>query len=1063
MVIGVQDLSCKHGGKLNSTLLPEPILVGRERELEALKRYLESASDGKGATVFISGEAGTGKTRLVNEFLRFAKQERDIITLTGWCLYNAGVPYFPFIEAFTNYFSILDSKDSDLELDLNSWLKGPSRIKISGKYGYLSPQALKDQTFEAINRVVSSMSANKPLVIFIDDVHWADSASLALLHYISRSIAAQKVLVLVTYRSEELTVNGEGHPHPLTEGLHLMGRENLFKELKLENLKPNDVLTLAESMVGGLVDPEFACKLAGESQGNPLFIVESLKMLAENGALVEENERWNISADKIGIPKKVKDIILRRAGSLRPDQRKLLDVASVIGSKFDPELLAKVCSQTSLQALEALNGISRSSSLLVCEENAYQFDHAKTRDAIYEEIPLPLRKAYHRWVAEKLEAIGNDQKASEADLAYHYTQAGDEDKAVKHALAAGQDALAKWSNQQAIEHFSYALKNISNDVEERRIALEGLGDAYAANCMYAEAIKTFDQLAASESGRVRLRAIRKAMDAAFLKGDKPDLLLECAKKAEELAAYDRLEMARVLDNRGRAFNWAGRGDVRLDVADYEAALKVFEEENSIVDIAEALGRSGEAAISLEDLREKAIGELLRSRAIFGELGDMRKEIEATLRLGYGFECLRFSAEVRRELAKVLAVGEKLGVFVELARANGILSLLCENEGKLAEALSLILKALEYCNKTDAKYIEGLDLAALTRIYSMLGDLERAYEYCNRMKKLPPGVLSGAMAGKFILLSEGVYFAARGCLKESNQTFEKLDKLGWEWLDTAYVWALEKQGRFEEAKIQRNKIRELLRQTEEQFAHAKVQLCVITPRKIVVRKEFEMRLDTVNVARNSGSLVKVDGILPSDVRVVSLPSFCSLQNNSIELNKTKIGPFEVKSLKLKMAFMKDGAYDLRPSLSYLTDEGEIGTSEAKPIAVTVQNIAAEDKLQSVAQAMRQELKFESPAAEKAFDFLVSAFREDYLKRRLPEEKSGWRTMIEIVKASGITMNSMYGRSGRGGKARLELGRLRLVESRFFHGERGRGGSVLKLRIRREGVTVKQRFDQQRDRE
>ena len=197
-----------------------------------------------------------------------------------------------------------------------------------------------------------SISAKKPLILFIDDLQWADSASLSLLHYISRSISAARVLVLATYRSEELSPDAEGRPHPLLETLRLMRREGLFTEITLPHLDQADVAALAEKMVGGSLHSELADRLAEESGGNPLFVVESLRMLSEHGSLVQDSGRWRLSIDEVGIPTKIKDIILRRVGMLKPNQRRILDLASVIGEKFDVELLGAVLGQDSLKCLK---------------------------------------------------------------------------------------------------------------------------------------------------------------------------------------------------------------------------------------------------------------------------------------------------------------------------------------------------------------------------------------------------------------------------------------------------------------------------------------------------------------------------------------------------------------------------------------------------------------------------------------------------------------------------------------------------------------------------------------
>ncbi|MFH0817508.1 MAG: BREX system ATP-binding domain-containing protein, partial [Candidatus Micrarchaeota archaeon] len=650
--------------------MAEPVLVGRERELEELQHHLDLAAQGRGTAVFVSGEAGSGKTRLVNEFLGSSKQKREINELSGWCLSNSGVPYFPFIEAFNAYFSGFGKKndsDSDLqtslekeELGLKSWLMGPGKSEKSRDFENLSPQAWKDSTFAAVTKALFSISAKKPTILFIDDVHWADSASLALLHYISRFIASQRVLVLATFRSEDLNPDNEGRPHPLVEALRLMGRENLFKEVKLPSLNPPDVSLLAENMVGGRVQSELAEKLADESQGNPLFIVESLKMLSEKGSLVQENNRWRISTGEIGIPTKIKDIILRRVGALKPDQRKILDLASVIGSKFDPELLGSVLGRDSLEVLETLNAIEKSTSLVVCEGNSYRFDHAKIRDALYEEISPPLKKAYHGRVAERLESSSKgSEKLPVGDLAFHYAQAGNKEKAVTYALAAGEDALKIYSGVEAIKHFRYVLDVTNDDMkytDERTIALEGLGDGLFARGRCGEALKVFEQLSSSTSSTsVKSRALRKAIDAAFFRGDY-SRMLEFANRVVEDPQLSRLERARVRFFKAKTEAWGGK--FKGNLKDMEESLRVFEGEYSLSDMHDALLEITTTYISNDQL-EKAIASGLRARALseYSKSAGDTASVASWLSLTYFL--VKLEDEGLQSLAESFKISEKI--------------------------------------------------------------------------------------------------------------------------------------------------------------------------------------------------------------------------------------------------------------------------------------------------------------------------------------------------------------------------------------------------------------------
>ena len=165
---------------MKSEFLADPVLVGRISELEELQHHLDLAVQGKGGTVFVSGEAGSGKTRLVKEFLGSSKQKREINGLSGWCLSNSGVPYFPFIEAFNAYFlgfgkksnsdSVLQVSLEKEELGLKSWLMGPGKTEKMRDFENLSPQAWKDSTFAAVTKTLLSVSAKKPTILFIDDL-----------------------------------------------------------------------------------------------------------------------------------------------------------------------------------------------------------------------------------------------------------------------------------------------------------------------------------------------------------------------------------------------------------------------------------------------------------------------------------------------------------------------------------------------------------------------------------------------------------------------------------------------------------------------------------------------------------------------------------------------------------------------------------------------------------------------------------------------------------------------------------------------------------------------------
>ena len=958
---------------MTAIVLAEPILVGRESELEQLTRYLDSVFMGKGTTVFVSGEAGTGKTRLVREFLELAKK-REVNVLSGWCLSDIAVPYFPFMEAFNSYFSSKSGERSsgkedpqaqsemgeDEEAEIKAWLRTPKQAGKSERLQNLTPQAWQDLAVAAVRKALLSISLRKPTILFIDDLQWADTASLSLLHYISRSISSARVLVLATYRSEELHFDAEGRPHPLLETMRLMRRDYLLREIRLPNLDQANVASLAEKMVGGSLHPELIGNLAEESQGNPLFVVESLRMLSERGSLVQDGGRWRLSIDEVGIPVRIKDIILRRVGMLKPDQRRILDLASVIGDKFDAELLGVVLGQDSLEVLEILNNVGQSSSLVYCEGSHYEFGHSKSRETIYEQISPPLKRGYHARIAEKIEARSEGTKDLPVnDLAYHYAQAGNKEKAVEYALAAGEDALSRFSNAEAAKHFSHVLATVSDAAEysgEKTVALEGLGDALKASNRFAEALKTFEELSIiAESGAVKLRALRNAHFCSYWLGDRAHCH-ELATRAEKYAKYDRLEYARLRLYRGFVSGIEGRS--KEAVEDEEWALRVFEEEYSLRDVAAALAEIVFSPRRWGVLTKVELSAALRSVSLYEDLGDLRGQVLAYHRLGGIFSRAGpiFFQEAKNAVDESLRIGEQVGEYNFMALSLWSRGLALERRGARA-ALAVSLKAMEYAKKTSAYYTQYLCCCSLVRQYALLGEIENAEEAAKKAEKL---LDEAGKAGYNFAAAEAEVFG-RSCmtyiLEAKGQWKDLTDALmefaefsgekgsipltAWALDIKRYAWALERQGRIEEARIQlrkASKIEEEARQTlnklRSRFEHAEVLPYLMTRREIGVDEEMDIRVDLVNVGRGYAKLIKVEGLIPSGFKEAAIPSYCSALECSVVMNEKELGSFAVEPVKLSLRATKAGVFSLSPQVVYVDDLGETKICKPQPVTVTV---------------------------------------------------------------------------------------------------------------------------------
>ena len=1062
--------------------LSNPVLVGRNNELNALNETLNSVLKTNGQTIFISGEAGSGKTRLVNEFIEVARK-KEINVLLGWCLSNVGVPYFPFIEAFSPVYPNMEELLSTMPM-VNGQIDGLRSFQNSAYAGEVkSPQVWMDLTFASVAKELLNLSTRKPVLLVLEDIHWADSASLGLLHYISRFVSSERILVLATFRSEGLRYDLEGQPSSLVETLRAMGREDLYREIKLPSLNAYEVGLLASSMLGGQIQPSFLENLSTESHGNALFVVESLRTLMSEGCLIQENGEWRPSTDKLRIPSKVKDLILQRVSGLKLKQRKILDVASVLGEKFDYRLIASVLSQEQIQILEKLNSIAKTTSLIKFEDNSYSFDHAKSREIIYDELPLPLKTGYHLMIAERLETLSKiDKKSEVSDLAYHYEKAGNSSKTFVYSLQAGKEALAKFSNLEAKKYFLHVL-NIADEKEEycndRISAIEGLGDAFLATGEFSEALNRFQQLMNSANvGVVKLRALRKAMVSARFLGNF-DLSLELSKDAENLKGVNRLEYARVLLNKGAALG--SFGNTKEALVCLEKAIIEFEEANSLADLAQGLNESA-SLYQTEGYPEKAVATAKRAVALNEEIGDLRGQVDAYFYAGQVFFNYRLFEEAFACFDKSFKIGEKISYNNRASWAALYSAIALDILGELESAISKNLLAVKYAEKTDSHYSQSQSWANLLALYSKIGDIENADRCYSKIKQLfPDESKAGSKLGYAAMVkAEALFFAAKKDWVKSNLLFDlSLDLLkGALFAKTFeaimrmdYALTLDNQGRSKDAYIQRAKAMMLTEKIDGQFREFRVETALLVKKENVVGEEFDCRLDFVNVSRIKGVLVRIDNVIQSNFDFCNLSAGYVLTKGTLDLKKQPIEPFQTITIKFSLQANKEGNYILSPELFYEDQTKNTKMHKFKPVSIKINPApkSTEDKSEKLFQVVSTEkqfvpsqdlvveFEFKGEHSSKVFDFLVGSFVEDYMRLRLPIEKSGWRTLMSAIKRTKVPASAVYGRKGRLGKAIGELQHRGLVETRFFPGERGRGGNIMKLRICYEKEPVKRQID------
>jgi hypothetical protein len=491
--------------------------IGRQREQEQLRAALDRALSGEGGTLMVVGEPGIGKTRLTSEFATFARL-RGAQVLMGHC-HEGGVavPYLAFTEAFRQHVRSRDDEALRSEL-------GPGAPEVATLVSEvrrrlpetpesipLEGEAERIRLFESVASFVRNAAASSPLMIVLDDLHWADTPTLLLLQHLARTVGGERVLLVGTYRDVELE-----RTHPLAEIVAALRREDLYERVLLRGLSFDDVRDLLRAR-GGQDPPEgFVQRLLDETEGNPFFLAEVLRHLAEIGAIRREEGQWVGDPSLIlqNIPEGVREVVGRRLSHLDESTNQMLSIASAMPDGFGYEVLAKVSEADEDALLDALDAALRARLIVECKDErggAYRFEHALIRQTLYDELSTPRRVRLHRQIGEALESLhGASPEPHLPALAYHFFQAvqtGGAEKAVDYARRAGERALELLAHEEAAAHFDRALQALdfageASDAERCALLLR-VGEAhYRAGG--GEASQTAFAAAADFAGRLGL-------------------------------------------------------------------------------------------------------------------------------------------------------------------------------------------------------------------------------------------------------------------------------------------------------------------------------------------------------------------------------------------------------------------------------------------------------------------------------------------------------------------------------------------------------------------------------
>lgn len=482
-VLNRQGPAAAHGAEATLPQPPMPTFaprmndgafVGRETCLDQLRSHWEKTCVGQTGLVLLMGEAGIGKTRLAARFAVEVHDEGGIV-LYGRTDAEALLPYQPFAEALDHLVDHAGAQFAEQLQQALSILSRPFphlRRHADPAAEALDQDTFRYQIFEAVVTVIAHAGAMRPLLLVLDDLHWADKLTLFLLRHVLRHADGARLLVLGTFRDVEVP-----REHPLTEMMSNLRRERRYDRLSLDGLDATSTRALVAARLGVEGTERFIHRLQQKTHGNAFFIEETLRALADKQSSmnpVVDDE----ALGKLGVPDEVADVILLRVRSsaLSDEASELLTAASVVGASFRLEIVEQLTNHSSDVVLRALGeGIAAQLILNVPEDvGSYAFSHALVREVLYAQLATEHRaqllQLHHR-VAEALEKLSEREAVNPAELAYHFglvTHITGPAPARQYSIAAGKRAARVFAYEEAIRHYRRALELFEDDNEVDR-------------------------------------------------------------------------------------------------------------------------------------------------------------------------------------------------------------------------------------------------------------------------------------------------------------------------------------------------------------------------------------------------------------------------------------------------------------------------------------------------------------------------------------------------------------------------------------------------------------------
>ena len=596
-----------------------PVLIGRTSELAALHLCVEQVERGKGQVALLSGEAGIGKSRLVAETKIYATAQ-GFLLLQGQCFpTDRTCPYAPLLDLLRLHLAASPPEQAVEEIGPLASTLSPLLPDLLPQLSDLpsppspGPEQEKRRLFATLAQFFLRQASKQPVLLIVEDLHWSDQISLEFLHYLARRCTASPLLILLTYRSDELQPD-------LSHFLAHLDRERLAQEFALAPFSRSGMyamlsaifaLRLSAFAAPPLAQGEMLDTIYSLTEGNPFFIEELLKSLIETGGIFYDEGHWKRKElHELHIPRSIQDAVQQRIEHLSEGARQVLHLAAVAGRHFDFALLQALTQKDETQLLQLIKELM--AAQLVIEESAEQFAfrHALTRQAVYGQLLTRERKALHRLIAGTFEHLyASSIEAHLADLSSHFFEAGAWEQALEYGQRAGEQAQALYAPQAATLHFTRALD------AARHASLAPPARLYRARGLAYETLGDFERARADHETTLRLA--RAASDRHAEWQALLDLgFLWAGRNYARVGDYyqQALALARTLDDPAalaHSLNWLGNWHVNVEQPQkalhyHQEALATFHALSDLHGEASTLDLLGMASLLSGDLQQSSM-------------------------------------------------------------------------------------------------------------------------------------------------------------------------------------------------------------------------------------------------------------------------------------------------------------------------------------------------------------------------------------------------------------------------------------------------------------------------